>query len=129
MNSRAKKNWGRNNHGEPFSAIPGINYDIAIWAPHIIIFIISGLMTVGKLIRCSRNGRSQTTDLIQATQERVLFIIGVSFVFSFLFFVLTLAFIPVNPLFGLFMIPKTFAYMTAFIYLIKGVILPTPAEC
>jgi hypothetical protein len=52
---------------------------------------------------------------------------GISYSFSFLFFILSLALIPVNPIFGMFMIPKTFAYMTAFTYLIKGVIRPAAA--
>jgi hypothetical protein len=103
-----------------------INYDISLWSPHMLLFVIFGLMTVGKLIRCSRSARAQTTDRVTALQERALNIIGVCFVFSFLFFVLTLALIPVKPIFGLFMIPKTFAYMTAFVYIIKDVIRPMP---
>jgi hypothetical protein len=91
-----------------------------------LLFVIFGLMTVGKLIRCSRSARAQTLDPIHAVQERALNIIGVSFVFSFFFFTLTLGLIPVNPMFGMFMIPKTFAYMTAFTYIIKGVIRPMP---
>ena len=56
-----------------------------------------------------------------------LFIMGISFVFSFLFFILSLGLRPINPKFAMFMIPKTFAYMTAFYYLIKGVIRPVHA--
>ena len=103
-----------------------INYDISIWSPHMLLFVIFGLMTVRKLIRCSRRARAQTTDRVTALQERALNIIGVCFVCSFIFFILTLALIPVKPIFGLFMIPKTFAYMTAFVYIIKGVIRPMP---
>jgi len=103
-----------------------IDYDISLWSPHMLLFVIFGLMTVGKLIRCSRSARAQTLDPIHAVQERALNIIGVSFVFSFFFFTLTLGLIPVNPMFGMFMIPKTFAYMTAFVYIIKGVIKPMP---
>ena len=106
--------------------IYSIDYDIAIWSPHMLLFVIFGLMTVGKLIRCSRVARAHATDRTTATQERALHIIGISFVFSFFFFTLTLALIPVNPMFGMFMIPKTFAYMTAFFYIIKGVIQPMP---
>jgi len=103
-----------------------IDYDISLWSPHMLLFVIFGLMTVVKLIRCSRSARAQTLDPIHAVQERALNIIGVSFVFSFFFFTLTLGLIPVNPMFGMFMIPKTFAYMTAFFYIIKGVIQPMP---
>ena len=103
-----------------------INYDISLWSPHMLLFVIFGLMTVVKLIRCAKSARAQTTDPVHAVQERALNIIGVCFVFSFLFFVLTLALIPVKPVFGLFMIPKTFAYMTAFVYIIKDVIRPMP---
>jgi len=46
--------------------------------------------------------------------------------FSFLFFVLTRALLLYNQMFGLSMVPKTIAYIVAFIYLIQGVILPTP---
>lgn len=103
-----------------------LEYDIAIWSPHVIFFIIFGLMTVFKLISCSRHDMAHTTDNTVRTQERALSISGISFAFSFLFFALSLALIPVNENFGMFMIPKTFAYMTAFFYLIKGVILPIP---
>jgi len=103
-----------------------LQYDIAIWAPHIILFLIFGLMTVGKLIRCSMLVLAQTSDGIIKTQERALRTIGISLLFSFLFFILTLALLPYNEMFGLFMIPKTAAYIVAFTYVIKGVILSTP---
>ena len=102
-----------------------LDYDIAIWAPHIVLFIIFGLMTVYKLIRCSGYAVRQTADLAIQRQERALARTGTGFAFSFLFFFLSLALIPVNELFGMFMIPKTFAYMFAFYNLIKGFILPT----
>jgi hypothetical protein len=51
---------------------------------------------------------------------------GAGFTFSFLFFFLSLALIPVNGIFGMFMIPKTFAYMFAFYHLIKGFIATVP---
>lgn len=103
-----------------------LEYNIAIWAPHTFLFIVFGAMTVWKLIKCSRNALSQTSDQTIQTQERALFAVGIGFSFSFLFFTLTLALIPFNNMFGLFMIPKTFAYMVAFFSLIKGVIMPTP---
>lgn len=103
-----------------------LDYDIAIWAPHIFLFIIFGLMTVSKLIRCSGDALTRTSDPLVQTQEKALSRAGTGFAFSFLFFFLSLALIPVNELFGMFMIPKTFAYMYAFYHLIKGVILPTP---
>jgi len=103
-----------------------LQYDIAIWAPHMILFIIFGVMTVGKLIRCSTHALQQASDDIIKTQERALRTIGISLLFSFLFFILTLALLPYNEMFGLFMIPKTVAYIVAFTYLIKGVILPAP---
>ena len=103
-----------------------LKYDIAIWAPHIILFLIFGLMTVWKLTRCSTHALAQASDDLIKTQERALRTIGISLLFSFLFFILTLALLPFNEMFGLFMIPKTFAYMVAFTYLIKGVILPIP---
>lgn len=103
-----------------------LEYNITIWAPHIIFFIIFGVMTVWKLIRCSRHALTQTSDPLVQTQERSLSITGIGFACSFLFFILSLALIPLNEKFGMFMIPKTFAYMLAFIYLIKGIKLSTP---
>ena len=78
-----------------------------------------------RLIRCSRIVLSQASDPIIQTQERALSITGIGFAFSFLFFILSLALIPLNERFAMFMIPKTFTYMVAFFYLIKGVILST----
>jgi hypothetical protein len=103
-----------------------LEYNIAIWAPHIIFFIVFGVMTVWKLIRCSRHALTQTSDPIIQIQERALYITGIGFAFSFLFFILSLGLIPLNERFAMFMIPKTFAYMVAFFYLIKGVIFSTP---
>jgi len=103
-----------------------LEYDIAIWAPHTILFIVFGLMTVWKLIRCSRYALAQTSEAIIQTQERALSITGIGFALSFVFFIITLALIPLSEKFGLLMIPKTVAYVVAFWYVIKGVILPTP---
>jgi hypothetical protein len=102
-----------------------LEYDIAIWAPHIILFMVFGVMTVYKLISCSRCAVTQTADPVMQQQERALFKTGIGFAFSFLFFFLSLALLPVNELFAMFMIPKTFAYMFAFYHLIKGVLLST----
>jgi len=102
-----------------------LEYNIAIWAPHIILFIVFGVMTVCELIRCSRHALTQTTDTAIQTQERVLYITGIGFTFSFLFFTLFLALMTLNEKAGIFMVLKTFAYMVAFFYLIKGVILST----
>ena len=102
-----------------------LEYDIAIWAPHIILFMVFGVMTVYKLISCSRYAVTQTADPVVQQQERALSKTGIGFAFSFLFFFLSLALLPVNELFAMFMIPKTFAYMFAFYHLIKGVLLST----
>ena len=102
-----------------------LEYDIAIWSPHIILFIIFGVMTVRKLISCSRYTLTHASDPIIQTQERGLSKAGVGFAFSFLFFFLSLALLPINERFAMFMIPKTFAYMFAFFHLIKGVLLST----
>jgi hypothetical protein len=103
-----------------------LEYDIAIWAPHIILFIVFGVMTVWKLIRCSRHAFKQASDPVTQTQERALSIAGIGFAFSFLFFTLFLMLTTLNSEPGIFMILKTFAYMIAFFYLIKGFILSTP---
>jgi hypothetical protein len=103
-----------------------LEYNITLWTPHIICFIIFGVMTVWKLIRCSRHALKQAADPLVQNQERALSITGIGFACSFLFFILSLALIPLNEKFGMFMIPKTFAYMLAFIYLIKSIKLSTP---
>ena len=100
-----------------------LDYNIAIWAPHIILFIVFGVMTVMKLISCSRRTYEEATDPVIQTQERALSIAGIGFVFSFLFFTLFLLLNTLNSEPGIFMILKTFAYMTAFFYIIKGFIL------
>ena len=80
-------------------------------------------MTVWKLIRCSRHAFKQAPDPETQTQERALSIAGIGFAFSFLFFTLFLMLTTLNSEPGIFMILKTFAYMIAFFYLIKGFIL------
>ncbi len=104
-----------------------LEYTIAIWAPHIILFIVFGVMTVGKLIRCSRHALKQATDPAIQARERALSIAGIGFACSFLFFTLFLLLTTFNSEPGIFMILKTFAYMIAFFYLIKGFIL-SPAN-
>ena len=103
-----------------------LDYNIAIWAPHIILFIVFGGMAVGKLIRCSMHAFKQASDPVTQTQERALSIAGIGFAFSFLFFTLFLFLTTLNSEPGIFMILKTFAYMIAFFYVIKGFIIPTP---
>ena len=103
-----------------------LNYNIAIWAPHIILFIIFGVMAVLKLITCSRRTYKEATDPVIQTQERALSIAGISFAFSFLFFTLFIFLNTFNSEPGIFMILKTFAYMTAFFYIIKGFIISIP---
>ena len=104
-----------------------LDYNIAIWAPHIILFIVFGVMTVLKLISCSRYAFKQASDTATRTQERALSIAGIGFTFSFLFFTLFLLLTTLNSEPGIFMILKTFAYMLAFFYLIKGFIFSIPA--
>ena len=104
-----------------------LEYNIAIWAPHIILFLIFSIMTVFKLMNCSRHAVTQTTDPVIIKEETALSSAGIGFAFSFLFFFLSLALIPVNESFAMFMIPKTFAYMFAFYHVIKGVILSPSA--
>jgi hypothetical protein len=103
-----------------------LDYDIAIWAPHIILFIIFGVMTVLKLIRCSRHAFKEASDPVIQTQERALSIAGIGFAFSFLFFTIFLLLTTLSSEPGIFMILKTFAYMLAFFYVIKGFILSIP---
>ena len=103
-----------------------LDYNIAIWAPHIILFIVFGVMTVLKLIGCSRHAFKEASDPVIQTQERALSIAGIGFVFSFLFFTLFLFLTTLNSEPGIFMILKTFAYMLAFFYIIKGFIFSVP---
>ena len=105
-----------------------LDYNIAIWAPHIILFIIFGVMTVLKLISCSRHAFKESSDPVIQTQERALSIAGIGFAFSFLFFTLFLFLTTLKSEPGVFMILKTFAYMIAFFYIIKGFILSIPGS-
>ncbi len=101
-----------------------LDYNIAIWAPHMILFIVFGVMTVWKLISCSQYAFKQASGVVTHTQERALTIAGIGFAFSFLFFTLFLLLTTLKSEPGICMILKTFAYMLAFFYLIKGFILP-----
>ena len=105
-----------------------LDYNIAIWAPHIILFIIFGVMTVLKLISCSRHAFKESSDPVIQTQERALSIAGIGFAFSFIFFTIFLLLTTLSSEPGVFMILKTFAYMTAFFYVIKGFILSVPTR-
>lgn len=102
-------------------------YDIAIWSPHIILFMVFGVMTVYKLVSCSRAAATRTADPVRQAQEKALSKAGAGFACSFLFFFLSLALLPLDERFAMFMVPKTFAYLYAFYHLIRGVI-PAVAE-
>ena len=49
-----------------------LDYNIAIWAPHIILFIIFGVMTVMKLIKCSRRQPLLQVKIIRWTWGEIL---------------------------------------------------------
>jgi len=55
-------------------------------------------------------------------EEKFFYLTSWGFVFSFLFFILTLVLLPINSAFGM-MIPKTFAYAFALISLNKGFVV------
>lgn len=101
----------------PYISITGINYVIAAYSLHMLSFAIFGLMVVGKLIYKSNKARK--IDSQYKAEEKLLLITGWGFVASFLFFILTLALLPIDSMFGLFMIPKTLAYMVSFGAIIK----------
>jgi hypothetical protein len=100
----------------PYINISGINYIVSIYSLHMLSFVIFGIMTVAKLIFTTNRTKKQESKYQK--EEKLLNITGWGFIFSFLFFVLTLGLIPLNTKFGMFMIPKTFAYMVSFISLV-----------
>jgi hypothetical protein len=104
--------------------IYSLEYDIAIWSPHMLLFIIFGPWAVWELLQLSRATAAEASDLVVQAQEQALSRFCCCLLFSFLFFALTLSLRPLNEKFSLFMIPKTFAYMSAFYYLIKGFLAP-----
>jgi len=104
--------------------IYSLEYDIAIWSPHMALFIVFGPVTVWQLMRLSQHAAAQATESSVQAQERALTRMCYFLFASFAFFALTLSLIPFNVKFSMFMIPKTFAYMTAFYFLIKGFLAP-----
>ncbi len=96
-------------------------YIIAAYSPHEILFMIFGILVVFKLINHTQFTICKTDDEIIKEQEHYLQITGYSLIFSFLFFLLTLTHLPMSPLFGMFMIPKTIAYFISFYYLSKAI--------
>ena len=96
-----------------------LEYTISIIAPHNLLFMAFGALFVIKLIQKSRE---QLTAHPESKKERALQFIGISFVFSFIFYFLTLALLPVSTVFGYFMIPKTVAYLVAYYFILTGVV-------
>jgi len=105
----------------PFYTLVNINYIVAIYAIHNIAFIIFGLLTVLNLLLNAKNKmKSEPT----RKDEKSLYLVAWGFIISFLFFILTLALLPINNKFGMMMIPKTFAYAFSLISLDLGFLRP-----
>ncbi len=100
-----------------------LSYNLAAWSPHMVLFIIFGPATIWKLTCCAR-AQAATADAFTRAQERALFKMGICLLISFGFFALTIFLLPFYPRASLFMMPKTFAYMGAFYFLISGFLLP-----
>ncbi|MHA1414895.1 MAG: hypothetical protein ACTSRR_01400 [Candidatus Heimdallarchaeaceae archaeon] len=94
-----------------------IDYDVAWFSPHVILFTIFGIMVVGKLMYETNKRKSE-----EEKDEKFLYLTSWGFVVFFLFFILTLVLIPIDSAFGMMMIPKTFAYAFALITLNKGLV-------
>lgn len=94
-------------------------YEVAWYGPHMILFVLLGGMVVGKLMTESYK-RKKTGE--NQSEEKYLFLTAWGFVFSFVFFILTIVLLPIDTSYGMFMIPKTFAYAFALICLIKGLL-------
>ncbi|MFW9845784.1 MAG: hypothetical protein ACFFD6_03465 [Candidatus Thorarchaeota archaeon] len=56
------------------------------------------------------------------TRRNAFQFIGISLVFSFLFYFLTLGLLSISTVFGYLMIPKTVAYLVAYYYILTGVV-------
>lgn len=97
-----------------------IYYEVAWFGPHMILFVLFGGMTVYKLLMESNKRRKGEGE--DAREEKHLFFTAWGFVFSFVFFILTIVLLPIDSSFGMFMIPKTFAYAFALGALIRGLL-------
>jgi len=105
----------------PFYTMSEHNYTVLIYAIHNIGFILFGLLTVLNLLF---NSQKRLNNNINGREERSLNLAAWGFVVSFIFFVLTLALLPINSKFGMMMVPKTFAYAFSLISLNLGLFKP-----
>lgn len=101
-----------------------LEYDIAIWSPYMLLFIVIGPWTVWQLAALSQAAAAEAPDPAVQGKVRALTEFCKGIYISFLFFALTLSLRPINEKFSLLMIPKTFACMTAFYYLITWFLPP-----
>ncbi len=96
-----------------------IDYMLSIYAPHMLLFIGVSLIAITKMIRSSRAEFKIDGD----EKDKNMMMAGIMFTISFIFFTGTITFLPFDSRFGMLMIPKTFAYIAAYFYILKGFIL------
>lgn len=96
-----------------------MDYTLLIYSPHMLLFIGTSLIAVSKLVRLSRDEFKRSDD----EKDKNIMKVGVMFIVSFVFFIGTIALLPLDSRFGMLMIPKTFAYIAAYFYILKGFVL------
>jgi hypothetical protein len=89
-----------------------------------LLFIVFGPWSVWQLSVLSQAAVAEAPDPGVLCQERALTKFCCGLYVFFYFFALTLFLRPINEKLSLLMIPGTFAYMTAFYYLITGFLPP-----
>jgi len=89
---------------------------------HNAFFIAFGLIVVARTMLYARATENTVEDATIKKQEHAIFLTGICFILSFAFYTLTIALIPIMPAAGMFMIPKTFAYMAAVIIVYKDIL-------
>ena len=98
-----------------------LDYIISIFAIHNILFITFCALTIAKLTFKAKEALK--TDDKQIIQNKAYLYIGICFIFSYLFFFLTLTLIPINSVFGILMLPMTVAYVVAYILILRRVVM------
>ena len=79
------------------------------------IYII-GLVAVGLLLKSSKNVRNTPNDSVKTDINRGNYFASIWYIVSFITYSLTIFFVATYPIAGMFMIPKTIAYLIAFYY-------------
>jgi len=83
---------------------------------------ILGLIAVGLLLRSSRKERNTSSGKVNIEMNRGNYLASWWFIVSFITYSLTIFFVANYPIAGMFMIPKTIAYLVAFYYHYRNIL-------